>query len=254
MVKNVLVIMAMTAEAAPLIARLSLTKSTTTTLCSTINFALPYESYEGTFNETTITLLTSGKCGTHGVDNVGTLHAGMMTMYALRELQSAESKYDLVVNAGTCGGFISRGCKIGSVCIPEHTSFHDRRINIPGTPFEAYGHGKITIEEGHMATSVRSYFSYLGGGVTTGDSLDHTKEDMEIMKKHSSTVKDMEAAAISQVCKLAGVEYLGVKVVTDLIDGDRPAHEEFMENLGKAAESLQENVPKIIEYLANKSD
>jgi 5'-methylthioadenosine nucleosidase len=254
MPKHILILMAMSAEASPLISRLSLTAVAQAPATSSSTFSLPYETYTGSFtNSMSITLLTSGKCATHGVDNVGTLHAGLMTMYALREVQGSD-KYDLVLNAGTCGGFISKGCSIGSVCIPEHAAFHDRRITIPGTPFEAYGDGKThchTGESGNVTqiSSIRESLNYLGGGVTTGDSLDHTAEDMLKMMANGSTVKDMEGAAIAKVCELAGIGYLGVKVVTDLVDGERPAFEEFLENLGTAAKSLEEAVPKILEFL-----
>ena len=240
--------MAMGAEAAPLIKFLNLSPLA----APTGKFALPYESFSGLMGSTNVTLLTSGKHGKHGVDNVGTLHAGMMTMYALRELQPQASPFDLVLNAGTCGGFMSKGCEIGSVCIPEHAAFHDRRIVIPGTPFEVYGDGKVCNASDELANKIRSKFDYLGGGVTTGDSLDHTTEDMARMTCNGATVKDMEAAAISNVCEIAGVNHVHLKVVTDLIDGGRPSHEEFMENLGKAAESLQVNVGKVLDFLKSE--
>ena len=36
-------------------------------------------------------------------------------------------------------------------------------------------------------------------------------------------------------CNLFDVLYLGIKVVTDIVDGDKPSQEEFLENLGTAA-------------------
>jgi 5'-methylthioadenosine nucleosidase len=43
-----------------------------------------------------------------------------------------------------------------------------------------------------------------------------------------------------------------IQVVTDIVDGDRPTAEEFLENLGAAARSLQEAVPKTIDFVAGK--
>ena len=40
---------------------------------------------------------------------------------------------------------------------------------------------------------------------------------------------------------------MGIKVVTDLVDGDKPSFEEFMANLGSAAEALQGAIPKALE-------
>jgi 5'-methylthioadenosine nucleosidase len=42
------------------------------------------------------------------------------------------------------------------------------------------------------------------------------------------------------------------QVVTDIVDGDRPTADEFLENLGAAARSLQEAVPKTIDFVAGK--
>jgi 5'-methylthioadenosine nucleosidase len=41
--------------------------------------------------------------------------------------------------------------------------------------------------------------------------------------------------------------------VTDIVDGDRPAQEEFMENLSVAAKSLQDALPKVIEFVCGKT-
>ena len=43
-----------------------------------------------------------------------------------------------------------------------------------------------------------------------------------------------------------------LKVVTDIVDGDRPTQEEFLENLGAAAKSLQLALPKMINYIKGK--
>eukprot|EP01036_Dinobryon_divergens_P032370 gene32371-41942_t len=49
------------------------------------------------------------------------------------------------------------------------------------------------------------------------------------------------------------VPFLALKIVTDIVDGDRPSHEEFLENLHHAAVSLQQTLPKVIDFLAGKS-
>ncbi len=111
--------------------------------------------------------------------------------------------------------------------------------------------------------------------VTTSNSLDHTDVDDEIMRKNGklrilvaqdlisfsfsvpifldASIKDMEGAAIAWVAEMHDVPFFGVKVITDLVDGERPTEVEFLENLQKAANSLQRSVPKIIEFIAGKS-
>lgn len=48
--------------------------------------------------------------------------------------------------------------------------------------------------------------------VSTGNSLDCTDTDMEIMNKHEAAVKEMEGAAISWVAQMFGAPLLCVKV------------------------------------------
>lgn len=62
----------------------------------------------------------------------------------------------------------------------------------------------------------------------------------------------MEGAGIAWVADLAKVPYFCVKVVTDIIDGEHPTHEEFLRNLHQAAEELKLSVPKIIRFVAGR--
>jgi len=90
------------------------------------------------------------------------------------------------------------------------------------------------------------------GVCSTGNSLDCEPKDDEILKSNDASCKDMEAAAIAWSAGLCGVPVIGLKVITDIVDNERPAHEEFMENLGTAAKSLQAAMPKCIEFVVGK--
>ena len=68
-----------------------------------------------------------------------------------------------------------------------------------------------------------------------------------------ASVKDMEAAAIAWAADLSNTPFIALKIVTDIVDGDRPTEEEFFENLATAAASLQIMVPKVIEFVVGKS-
>lgn len=91
------------------------------------------------------------------------------------------------------------------------------------------------------------------GVVSTGNSLDYTAECMTIMGEQKAAIKEMEAAAVAYVCRVCSTPMFAVKAVTDIVDGERPAHEEFLENLGKAAGALQDAVSRIVEYLDGKT-
>jgi 5'-methylthioadenosine nucleosidase len=59
------------------------------------------------------------------------------------------------------------------------------------------------------------------GVVSTGNSLDCTPTDAEVMKANEASVKEMEGAAIAQVAQMYGVPIFAIKSVTDIVDGDR---------------------------------
>jgi 5'-methylthioadenosine nucleosidase len=68
-----------------------------------------------------------------------------------------------------------------------------------------------------------------------------------------ASVKDMEAAAIAWTAALSDTPFIALKVVTDIVDGDRPTEVEFFENLATAATSLQVMIPKVVEFVVGKS-
>lgn len=91
------------------------------------------------------------------------------------------------------------------------------------------------------------------GVVSTGNSLDYTMQCMDIMNSHEAAVKEMEAAAVAYTCGLWKTPMFAVKSITDIVDGDKPPAEEFLENLGKAAAALRTAVAKVVEYMQDKT-
>jgi nucleoside phosphorylase len=65
---------------------------------------------------------------------VGTTPAAIATHTAISIINP-----DIVINAGTAGGFKHKGGKIGDVFVSTVLRHHDRRIPIPG--FSEYGRG-----------------------------------------------------------------------------------------------------------------
>eukprot|EP00980_Cylindrotheca_fusiformis_P000472 scaffold119_cov131-Cylindrotheca_fusiformis.AAC.2 len=209
---------------------------------------VPFIAFVGEHHQTKVTVVTLGKDTVYGtgVDNVGTVTASLATELALAKYKGS---VDLVINAGTCGGFQRKGAGIADVFLTTGVANHDRRIPIPG--FDKYGIGKLeTMDPTKMAKSL----GYKTGICTTGNALDKTEKDDEIMKENDASIKDMEAGAIAWVAAMNEVPYLGVKVVTDIVDGGIPAQEEFMENLGAAAKSLQLALPKVLNYVCDESN
>ena len=65
-------------------------------------------------------------------------------------------------------------------------------------------------------------------------------------------VKEMEAASIAWAANLFGKPLLCVKAITDIVDGERAAADEFLENLNAAAAALQGMVPRVIKFVAGR--
>lgn len=227
----------MEAEAAPLVEHLDLKEDK-----NIFPRQAPFRAYSGSIcdSSTKITVVTSGKDIAYetGVDNVGTVPAALSAFLALQNLPDA----DILINAGTAGGFGRKGAEIGDVFLTTAVANHDRRIPIP--VFTPYGIGKLNTLVDTDALASRNNFKT--GICTTGNSLDKTAEDEKLMLENDASIKDMEAAAIAWSCELHGIPFVGLKVVTDIVDGDIPTQEEFMENLSTASKSLQAAVPKLL--------
>lgn len=234
---HILIMIAMEAEAKPLLDKLSLQKTELSHPWA------PFDLYSGSHKGMRVSVCVNGKAiKAGGVDNVGTTPAAVATFLAITEL-----KPTLVINAGTAGGFKSKGAEIGDAFVATMCRHHDRRITIPGWDDYAKGHHEMQ-EFPNMVQAL----GFKKGVVTTGNSLDAHDVDREIMKANDASVKDMEAAAIAWVTEQSSTPFLALKVVTDIVDGDRFTHEEFMENLGTAAKSLQRNLLLLVEFMVGK--
>ena len=239
------------------VAAVETTTTTTTTITST--------EFEIITNVTVIVNGVDTIYGT-GVDSVGTVPASLSTYLALQKLTAASSTTSttgvaeeenatiVVINAGTCGGFRRKNANIGDVYVTTAVMNHDRRIPIP--PFVPYGIGHLpstlSIEQLEL---LANQLQFKLGICSTGNSLDCTPVCDEIMIQNNVTVKDMEAAAISYVCAMfqnPTIPYIGLKVVTDIVDGEHPTQDEFLQNLHTASVQLQKALPTLLDYVSGK--
>jgi len=245
-IEDVVVAIAMEEEAKPFIDHLGLKVDETFFPENT-----PFVAYTGQHGKCKVTVVFNGKDSVYGtgVDNVGTVPASIATFLALQKMKrELPDKEHLLINAGTCGGFKRKDAEIGDVFIITGAANHDRRIPIP--PFVPYGIGKLdTVNAKQLAET----YNYKTGVCTTGNSLDKTEKDDELMLANDASVKDMEAAAIAWSCAVNNVPFLGVKVVTDIVDGGIATQDEFMANLQSASKSLQDALPKVLDYVCGKS-
>ncbi|XP_010943418.1 5'-methylthioadenosine/S-adenosylhomocysteine nucleosidase 2 isoform X1 [Elaeis guineensis] len=213
-VSTVLIIIAMQTEALPLVNKFQLSEDTDGSLFPK---GVPWVRYHGKYKELDINLVWPGKDSVLGVDSVGTVSASLVTYASVQAL-----KPDLIINAGTAGGFKAKGACVGDVYLASDVAFHDRRIPIPV------------------------------GKLSTGDSLDMSPQDEAAILANDATIKDMEGAAVSYVAGLLSVPAIFVKAVTDIVDGEKPTPEEFLQNLIAVTAALDQAVSQVIDFLSGK--
>lgn len=238
-VSKLCLLVAMPAEAKPLIQHFSLVQQ------DGYFGKLPPLAYTGHYRNIDILVVVNGQDPQHKVDLVGTQPATLAAQVAIERFNP-----DLIINAGTAGAFARNGSRIGDVYLShQHFVFHDRRIPIPG--WDTYGFGRYP---SYDTTTLAKALGYKQGIVTTGNSLDMPAVDEQTITQIGGEVKDMEAAALAWVASLHGVPFFSVKSITDLMDSEKTTQEEFLENLHAASEALKDACFAIIDYIAEGND
>lgn len=237
-IRKIALMIAMQEEAKPIIAHLHLS------LDDGLDKALPMKVYKGKVRGAKIILVLNGHDKTFGVDNVATQPASIATLLTIKKFNP-----DLIINAGTAGGFHRKGAKIGDVYVSSGSfKYYDRRIPIPG--FSEYGRGDYpSLDVSKLAEDLK----LKSGIVSTGNSLDMTERDLKLIRQNNATIKDMEATTVAWVAHYYEVPMFAVKSITDLLDIKKPTQEEFLKNLSLAASNLQQKLTEIINYCAGNS-
>jgi 5'-methylthioadenosine nucleosidase len=167
----------------------------------------------------------------------------------------AHFKPDIVISAGTAGGFSELGASIGDVYISTKCIFHGRRIPI------SFGGDAIKSKSRHLEEYGFGHFrspplyrlakclQAKQGVVSSSDSLDCTAMDFELLRSEGAVVKEMESAAVAWVCQQLGVTFFALKAITDIVDGPRKSEDEFYSNLVAASSKLQIALSSVIWHI-----
>lgn len=230
--KKILIQFAMEAEASPLVSALGFGGFE-----EWIGPHLPGKAVRGSLDGREIMILHTGKDARFGVDNVGP-HPAAVTAYAAIVMNEP----DVVISAGTAGGFNRHGAEIGDVYISTGAlRFHDRRIPIDG--FREYGIGAYPCWD---ASSIAAELGLKMGIVSSGASLDATAEDLKQLEVGQAVVKDMEAAAMGWVAWQCRKPMVAVKAITDLVEAPASTAEQFAQNFDAAVTNLATMLNKLV--------
>ena len=229
-IRRVLIVMAMEAESSPLVAALSLAETDSPG-------SMPFRWFRGNAASLDVMVAVNGRDPQHGVDSIGTVPAALNTQAA-----AASFEPDLIISAGTAGGWARHGTSIGDVFLNVgRFVHHDRRIDLVG--FREYGVGN---HPGLVLTGLARRLGLRTGLVTTSNSLDESPTDARHIIELGGEVKEMEAAAVAYVAGLLGIPMLAVKAITDLVDSPVSTPEQFITNLDLASERLRESVVAVL--------
>lgn len=202
---------------------------------------LAYQSY---YKGIEISLIFNGQDFQTKLDYTGCEAATLATHLAITHFHP-----DLLINAGTAGGFIEKGARIGDVYLShKYIVFHDRRVSIGA--WQEMGFGYYPCFDSDVIAKI---YGYKQGICTTGSSLDLQGIDLLQIQKTGGEIKDMEAAAIAWVANLYKTPLLCIKSITDLVDSGRPTAEEFNENILLATQNVKEACFKTINYFASEN-
>ncbi|MCA0894362.1 phosphorylase family protein [Microbulbifer agarilyticus] len=205
---------------------------------------LPFVTYRGESAGLAISATVSGHDHRYAVDNIGPVAATLMAYTTVDHFAP-----DLVISAGTAGGFSARSAAIGTVYLSDDRFvFHDRLVPLPGFDESAVGH--------YPAFNVRRMASALQlptGVVSSGSSLQKHPRDVEVIEQFGAVAKEMEAAAVAWVCMLKNTPLVAVKSITNLLDEPGTSEEQFLRNLATASQSLQKQLLRVLAYLPGKT-
>ena len=237
MITTIAIVMAMEAEAAPVVDAFGARPVA-------VPAGRPHRWYLASRAGARVVVAVNGRDARFGVDGVGPEPAVMNTVATIERFRP-----DLVVSAGTAGGWVARGGAIGAVYLSyPHVVRHDRRIDLDG--FREFGVGRFPV------VPMRAVAAAIGaepGVVTTGGSLDETPEDARIMAELDARAKEMEAASVAWVCETLGVPFVALKTITDLADVAHPTATQFEANLHTASAQLTEHLLGFVDAVAGRA-
>lgn len=205
---------------------------------------LPFRCFVGKCNDLDINLVTSGIDPINRVDNIGCEAATLMANESISRL-----KPDIIISAGTAGGFSKLGAEIGTIyASKDYFVFHDRIVPLPG--FSESGVGYFPAAK---IDKMVEDLNLLSGVISTGSSLEKSNKDSTILEQHNVVAKEMEAAAIAWVAMLYKTPMFAIKSVTNLVDLDNQSEQEFVKNFDYAVKHLLIAVENMIHYLQRKT-
>jgi len=234
--KSLCLIVAMQEEALPLAERLGLSR-----IVAPFAKGIPMQAWSAVRVEGRVSLVSFGiDPRFEGVSNIGTQPATLAAHLAIERFAP-----DLLINAGTAGGFAARGAEVGQVFLSaDRFAYHDRIV-----PLDGYREAARGDYRGRDVSRVAADLDLKLGRISTGDSLTVLPSDHEEWARTEPALKEMESAAIAWVAWMRRVPFFALKSVVDIVDGeDEPTEVQFLRNLESGVQRLCASAARVVEY------
>ncbi len=167
---------------------------------------------------------------------IGKVNAACGAQIAIDELGATH-----IINIGVAGG-LYKHLKVGEIYGISHAVQYDFDL----TQLNETEIGTLDeCKENYLPLSV--YGNYPVKKVATGDRFNDSKEDYKLLTEvlHAD-IREMECAAIAQVCMHAKIKCSAFKIISD-ITGNGSSTEQYLNNLSLCFQTLERELKNIIE-------
>lgn len=147
---------------------------------------------------------------------------------------------DVILNFGVAGG-LHENTEVGEVYLIEKAVQYDFDI----TQCEGGKIGTLDGETENFLPLVVPKLDFPRRALGSGDRFNDSPADHKLLLELGCDIRDMEAAAIAQVCKYAGVPFTSVKSISDVY-GRGSTTDQFQKNLKQANLALKAEMREII--------
>ena len=152
---------------------------------------------------------------------------------------------DTVLNFGTAGG-LNESTEVGEVYLIERAVQYDFDL----TQLNGGKIGTLNEEtENYLPLFTPANITLERRALGTGDRFNDSPADHALLTKElGADVRDMEGAAVAQICKSAGIPCVVVKAISDVY-GAGSTTEQFAKNLRRAMLGLKAELGEIFSAL-----
>jgi len=235
-VKSILLVVAMQAEADPILTALGVEGPGTP-----LELPLPPIYYTATRSGLQIHLVVNGQDPVYKLDSFGTDAATLSTHLGIRAFSP-----DLVMSTGVAGGFKTQA-KIGDVFLSKGSvRYFDRRVSITSPDYQDYAIGFYPVAD---ASQMAADLGLKTGIVVTGGSFENSLIDDRQIRNLDGSIVEMEAAAVAKMSMLYQKLFMAAKAVVDF-DDQVGFSSQFDKNFEKATTHLAKHLLRIFDYLS----